>query len=100
MEQTDFGQIEIYNKLFEKIDINTIKYSPVECIEKKLSYCCIYNDRELPIMVGSDIDAHFNPLKIKGYFIIDGICKSVNNIKMREKISFSKDRAYLKEVGS
>lgn len=97
MEQTDFGQIEIYNKLFEKIDINTIKYSPVECIEKKLSYCCIYNDRELPIMVGSEIDAHFNPLKIKGYFIIDGICKSVNNIKMREKISFSKDRAYLKD---
>lgn len=97
MEQTDFGQIEIYNTLFENIDEKTIKYSPIECIEKKLSYCCIYNDRELPIMVGSRGDADKNPLKIKGYFIIDGICKSVNNIKMREKISFSKDRSYLKD---
>lgn len=34
MEQTDFGQIEIYNTLFENIDEKTIKYSPIECIEK------------------------------------------------------------------
>nr|CAA38625.1 unnamed protein product [Lachancea kluyveri]prf//1712308F ORF 6 [Lachancea kluyveri] len=95
MEYTDYGQIKIYETLFEDLDVSTIKNTPIECIEMKLSYCGIYNNRELPIMVGSKFDLHDNILGIKGYFIIDGICKSVNNIKMTERISFSKDRAYL-----
>lgn len=84
--------------MFNALDVSTIKTSPIECIEKNLSYCGIFNNRELPIMIGSKFDKHENPLDIRGYFIIDGICKSVNNIKMNEKISFSKDRAYLNDV--
>lgn len=94
----DYGQIEIYNDYFRNVDKKTIKYTPMECIEYKLSYCAIYNDRELPIMIGSSLDiSKENPLNLKGYFIIDGICKSVNNIKIKEKIHFSKDRAYLSD---
>lgn len=95
MDYSDFGQIDIYNSLFNDIDTKTIKYTPMECIEKNLSYCAIYNDRELPIMIGSKFDLFENPLDVKGYFIIDGICKSVNNIKMYEKQMFSKDRCYI-----
>lgn len=95
MEYTDYGQIKIYETLFNDLDESTIRFTPIECIEMKLSYCGIYNNRELPIMIGSKFDKHENPLEIKGYFIIDGICKSVNNIKIYERLSFSKDRAYL-----
>ncbi|MCQ9168424.1 hypothetical protein, partial [Corynebacterium amycolatum] len=95
MDQTDFGQIEIYNNLFSKLNVRTIKHTPRECIDKKLSYCGLFNRRELPIMIGSKFDKNENPLKIKGYFIIDGNCMSINNIKINQKISFSRDRAYL-----
>lgn len=98
MEITDFGQIKIYETYFEDLDLKSIRRTPTECIENKLNYSGIYKNRELPIMIGSKFShPNDNPLKIKGYFIINGICKSINNIKIDQKTCFTKDRAYLND---
>lgn len=97
MDQTDFGQIKIYEDLFYNLDVSTIKGSPTDCIENGTSYCGLHNDKELPIMVGSKFDKYINPLKIKGYFVINGICKTINNIKYNQNPKFSKDRVYLSD---
>lgn len=95
LNQTDYGQIEIFDNYFENVDPDTIKNTPIECIERKLTYYAIYNSRILPVMIGSKLsEKHVNPLGVKGYFIIEGMCYSVNNIMFKLKHNFSKYNAY------
>lgn len=97
MEETNFGQVDIYNHLFKDVTIETVK-SPTECIEGKLSYCISYNNKRLPIMIGSEIHRKIhsdNPLELNGYFIIDGICKSLTSVYVYSGTLYTKDRAYL-----
>nr|CAJ57280.1 putative RNA-polymerase [Millerozyma acaciae] len=100
MNETDFGQIKIYEDLFHDLDVKTIKGNPTSCIKNNTSYCGLYNGKELPIMIGSKFDKYENPLGIKGYFIIDGICKSINNIKYNQQPKFSKDRVILSDYST
>lgn len=95
MDQTSFGQIEIYNSLFQNAipSINT----PSFCLNNKQSYIAIFKRKRIPIMIGSVLHVHKNdnPLGINGYFIIDGICKTISMMYVFEKTLFTKDRAYL-----
>lgn len=96
ISQTSFGQIEIFDNYFKDLDTNSIIYSPSECVERKISYSGTLNGREIPIMIGSKLNKHKdNPLNIYGYFIIKGMFYSVNNMLLKFKNNFSKDRAYL-----
>nr|CAC08226.1 putative RNA-polymerase [Schwanniomyces etchellsii] len=95
MEYSNFGQIDIYNNIFSDFDEKTIKGNVISCIENKKSYCGIYKNQEFPIMIGSKFDKSENPFKIKGFFVIDGICKSINSIKFDLKPKFRKDECYL-----
>lgn len=94
-----YGQIDIYNHFFpvSSIDATDI-HAPSHCMHMGTSYVVTYNNRSLPVMIGSDIHNHYfphdNPLGIRGYYIVSGAFKSVNNIKLKLKYSFSKDRAY------
>ena len=98
ISQTDYGQIDIYNEYFKYLDPNTIEYSPLECIQQKKTYAGIFKNRILPIMVGSKVsEKHSNPLKIKGYFIINGLCYSINNILFKIKYNFNKYTAFLSD---
>ena len=90
-----FGQIEFYDELFPDIEEDSIKHTIEECIERGLTYCSIYNNRELPLIVGSKFDKSYNPLKVKGYYIIEGVCKSLNSLKIYDKYNYSKNKAYL-----
>lgn len=91
----NFGQIDIYNELFKDVDLNTVKGDALKCVEDGTSYCALYNRKELPIMIGSNLDKGRNPLKIKGCFVINGICKTMNNIKFNHKIGYTKNTAFL-----
>jgi hypothetical protein len=99
MDQTSFGQIDIYNKLFDSPSIRFPLHSPSECIHGKLSYYAIDNNKRIPVMIGSKLHKHINdnPLGINGYFIIDGLCKSVSSMYVYDKVIFTKDRAYLSD---
>lgn len=92
MEITDYGQIEIYDKIFDKLDI---RGDALSCLESGKSYSALYKNMEIPVMVGSKYDKGRNPLRIKGYFVIDGICKTINNIKLEQEIGFSDTHAVL-----
>lgn len=92
----NYGQITIYNNYFKNVDKKTIKYSPTECINNKKSYTATFNNRDLPIMIGSDLHIHNdNPLNIKGYFIIDGLFYVMNNIKFYYKKIIGHNFCYL-----
>lgn len=93
MEYTDFGQIEIFEDYFPNLDESTIKYSPKECIEYKKTFSALYEGSEIPIMVGSKYSKN-NPLGVVGYFIIDGLCYSVNNMFVKIKNNFRDKTAY------
>lgn len=93
-DPTDFGQIELYNRLFAGATPPTS--SPTQCLYGKLSYCGLWNKKRLPVMIGSKLHVHVdNPLNIKGYFIIDGLCKSISMMYIMNGTLFTKDRAYL-----
>lgn len=94
---SDYGQIKIYNNYFRDVDKTTIKYTPYECITQKKSYSANYKNRELPIMIGSELHIHTdeNPLGISGYFIIDGLFYIINNIKFNYKKLYSYNSCYL-----
>ena len=99
MEFTNFGQIAIYNDIFSDVSNETPKYNPEECIKYKKSYSVLHNKKEIPIMIGSNLDIHptKSPLNISGYFIVDGICKSINNIKIMNKFRYTKNKAKLSD---
>lgn len=94
---TDFGQIEIYNKLFK--DATAPRQTPTECIYGRSSYYGFLNGKRVPAMIGSRLHVHKedNPLDMDGYFIIDGICKSVSSMYMLDRVPFTNDRAYLSD---
>lgn len=100
-DPTDYGQISIFNKYFPSNEYTTPKLSPTKCIMTKESYCCVNktNKKEIPIMIGSDIDldANFNdnPVSIKGYFIVQGECKAINNVMVDLKPLYTNDIAIL-----
>lgn len=96
VDETNFGQIEIYNRIFADATPPTI--SPTQCLYGKLSYCGLWNKKRLPVMIGSKLHVHDdNPLNIKGYFIIDGLCKSISMMYIMNGTLFTKDRAYLSD---
>nr|WOL75527.1 RNA polymerase [Saccharomycopsis selenospora] len=96
MEYTNFGQIDIYNEYFKDLDVSSISFTPTQCIENKYSYCGLYNGKTLPIMIGSKFShKDDNPLKINGYFIINGLCYSMNNIILKIKNNFDEKYIYL-----
>ena len=97
---TDFGQIAIYNRLLGKARVPDNVDSPSDCIYgQQTYYALIDDDVQIPIMIGSSLhlESHprDNPLKINGYFIIDGVCKSVSSMYMLDGVSYTKDRTYL-----
>lgn len=94
---SDYGQISIYNEIFNYIDNVNPKFTPLYCIENNKSYSFLYEKNEIPIMIGSKLDKYKteNPLKVEGYFIVNGICKAINNIKSREKINYSYNKCTL-----
>jgi hypothetical protein len=92
---TDFGQIAIYDELFAATTTRP-ELTPTECIERKLSYCGKMGGKRVPIMIGSTLwHQDDNPLGLYGYFIIDGICKSVSSMYIYNKVMYTQDRAYL-----
>jgi hypothetical protein len=94
MDDTDFGQIAIYNKLFNNATGSSD--TVLDCLYGKKSYCGMFNSKRLPIMIGSKLHTcDENPLNINGYFIIDGICKTVSSLYVIDKMPYTKDRAYL-----
>jgi hypothetical protein len=114
MDETSFGQIEIYNYIFSseielvlslKSDVNNkkayVELSPTDCIKNKRSYCAVVNGIRIPIMIGSkfhtSLDPNDNPLLINGYFIIDGICKTLTSQYIINGSLYTHDRAYLSE---
>ncbi|CAO3620954.1 unnamed protein product [Cunninghamella echinulata] len=99
MDQTSFGQVQIYNELFNNPSIQPPRHSPTECIGGKLSYYATHNNKRIPVMIGSNLHVHphDNPLNMNGYFIIDGICKSVSSMYVYDRVIFTKDRAYLSD---
>nr|WOF72286.1 RNA polymerase [Saccharomycopsis crataegensis] len=89
----DFGQVKIFEDYFPYLDESTIKYSPKECIEYKKTFSALYENAEIPIMVGTKYTKN-NPLSIVGYFIIDGLCYSMNNMFIKIKNNFRNKTAY------
>lgn len=102
MDLTSYGQIEIYNSFFNG-DFIPCEYTPTQCILNKYSYCVTYiinnegNKIRVPIMFGSRLHTHEddNPLQLNGYFIVDGLCKSVSNMYVYDKMLYTNDRAYI-----
>lgn len=92
MDITDYGQVEIYDKLFENLDV---RGNALQCIEEKRSYSALHKGIEIPIMIGSKYDKGPNPLAINGYFIVDGLCKTINNIKLEQEIGFGENYAIM-----
>lgn len=93
--ETDFGQIDIFNELWK--DLSLPKETPTECLYGRLTYCGVMDGRRIPIMLGSKLHIHEadNPLKMNGYFIVDGICKSISSMYVYDRSCFSRNRAYL-----
>jgi hypothetical protein len=96
---TDYGQIALFDEYFSPDNAILPSMSPSDCIKYASSYIAIIDKISIPVMIGSAIHtrlhANDNPLRINGYFIINGKCKSVNNIKVQQKIICSTSFAIL-----